>query len=206
MYDRGVGILTLGRARSVQKYIAERFIDSGVRILEIGCGTGRLAVLCVKGGAQVTAIDVSPDMIAMAKERLERDGYIDSVELRRMSAINMDKEFLPRSFDLAVAIFAVSEMSEKEGDFVLKQCRRVLKPRGRLIIAERIAPKSVWSRSILKIVGLPPRLAAAVVSGAALHTVVGLEERLDMAGFLVVEVKDFLLGSIRIYVAQRIGR
>jgi magnesium-protoporphyrin O-methyltransferase len=42
----------------------------GVRILDAGCGTGALAVAAAERGAKVTAIDLSPQLVAVAKERL----------------------------------------------------------------------------------------------------------------------------------------
>jgi magnesium-protoporphyrin O-methyltransferase len=42
----------------------------GVRILDAGCGTGALAVEAAKRGALVTAIDLSPQLVAVARERL----------------------------------------------------------------------------------------------------------------------------------------
>ena len=42
----------------------------GARILDAGCGTGALAVEAAKRGADVTAVDISPTLIGIAKERL----------------------------------------------------------------------------------------------------------------------------------------
>jgi magnesium-protoporphyrin O-methyltransferase len=42
----------------------------GLRILDAGCGTGALAVEAAKRGAHVTAIDLSPQLVAVARERL----------------------------------------------------------------------------------------------------------------------------------------
>lgn len=45
----------------------------GVRILDAGCGTGALAVEAARRGAIVTAIDLSPTLVALAKERMPTD-------------------------------------------------------------------------------------------------------------------------------------
>jgi magnesium-protoporphyrin O-methyltransferase len=48
----------------------------GCRLLDAGCGTGALAVEAAKRGADVTAVDISPTLIGIAKERLpERLGH-----------------------------------------------------------------------------------------------------------------------------------
>jgi len=52
----------------------------GLRLLDAGCGTGALAVEAARRGAQVVAIDLSPTLVNLARERLPRDlgqGSID---------------------------------------------------------------------------------------------------------------------------------
>jgi magnesium-protoporphyrin O-methyltransferase len=52
----------------------------GVRVLDAGCGTGALAVEAARRGARVTAIDLSPTLVDLARERLPHDlgdGHID---------------------------------------------------------------------------------------------------------------------------------
>lgn len=45
---------------------------TGVTILDAGCGTGALAVAAAERGAKVTAIDLSPQLVAVARERLPK--------------------------------------------------------------------------------------------------------------------------------------
>ncbi len=52
----------------------------GIRVLDAGCGTGALAVEAAQRGAHVVAIDLSPTLVALARERLPRmvdGGHID---------------------------------------------------------------------------------------------------------------------------------
>jgi len=44
---------------------------SGRRVLDAGCGTGALAVACARRGAEVLAVDLSPTLIELARERSE---------------------------------------------------------------------------------------------------------------------------------------
>jgi len=46
---------------------------SGKRILDAGCGTGALAVEAARRGAQVVAIDLSPTLVNLARERIPQD-------------------------------------------------------------------------------------------------------------------------------------
>ncbi|MHB2167144.1 magnesium protoporphyrin IX methyltransferase [Alsobacter sp. R-9] len=52
---------------------------SGRRLLDAGCGTGALAVEAAKRGAEVTAIDISPTLIRLARERLPHDLGVGSI-------------------------------------------------------------------------------------------------------------------------------
>lgn len=54
----------------------------GCRVLDAGCGTGALAVEAARRGARVVAIDLSPTLIELARERLPRDLGAGSIELR----------------------------------------------------------------------------------------------------------------------------
>jgi magnesium-protoporphyrin O-methyltransferase len=54
----------------------------GKRLLDAGCGTGMLAVEAARRGAHVTAVDLSPTLIQLARERLPHDvgsGHIDFI-------------------------------------------------------------------------------------------------------------------------------
>lgn len=72
----------------------------GARVLDAGCGTGALAVEAARRGARVVAVDLSPTLLAHARERLPGDLAPGSVEFR---AGDMLDAGLGR-FDFAVAM------------------------------------------------------------------------------------------------------
>ena len=55
---------------------------TGKRLLDAGCGTGALAVEAARRGAEVVAIDVSPTLISLAKERLPAIDGPGSIDFR----------------------------------------------------------------------------------------------------------------------------
>lgn len=72
----------------------------GCRLLDAGCGTGALAVEAAKRGADVTAVDISPTLIGIAKERLpERLG---EGRIHFVAGDMLDKRF--GTFDHIVAM------------------------------------------------------------------------------------------------------
>jgi magnesium-protoporphyrin O-methyltransferase len=54
----------------------------GARLLDAGCGTGALSVEAARRGAHVVAIDLSPTLVELARERLPRDLGAGSIDLR----------------------------------------------------------------------------------------------------------------------------
>ena len=73
---------------------------SGRRILDAGCGTGAMAVELVRRGAEVLAIDLSPNLVAIARERLPAD--IDPSKIDFRSGDMLDSEL--GYFDHVVAM------------------------------------------------------------------------------------------------------
>jgi SAM-dependent methyltransferase len=74
---------------------------AGKRILDIGIGSGRLAMALLRGGAQLTGVDFAPQMLALARQRAERLGVSERLEL--VEAEFMDAK-LEGKFDACVAL------------------------------------------------------------------------------------------------------
>ena len=55
---------------------------AGLRLLDAGCGTGALAVAAARRGAEVVAIDLSPTLVDLARERSPRDLGAGSIAFR----------------------------------------------------------------------------------------------------------------------------
>jgi SAM-dependent methyltransferase len=54
----------------------------GMRVLEIGCGTGNFTELFVKSGCKILAVDISPDLLAKAKDRKIPSDQVQFMEMR----------------------------------------------------------------------------------------------------------------------------
>jgi len=55
--------------RRAELIINEICMQKGMRILEIGCGNGNFTELFAKSGAQIIAVDISPDLLQIAERR-----------------------------------------------------------------------------------------------------------------------------------------
>ncbi len=63
---------------------------SGLRLLDAGCGTGALAVEAARRGAEVVAIDLSPTLVALARERTPHDLGGGSIDFRSGDMLDPD--------------------------------------------------------------------------------------------------------------------
>ena len=95
------------------------------RVLEMGCGLGRLTFLLAEMGAHVTATDLSDEALRVTQERMRHYGVADRVECLNIAAENLP--FPPASFDLVVGSYILHHIEIEEAG---RQISRVLKPGG----------------------------------------------------------------------------
>ncbi len=202
-YDAGIDILTLGRLRQLKQDIVNEFIAKDDKVLELGCGTGSLAIRCAAKGAEVTAIDLSPKMLAIARRKLKKADLTEKIKLLRMSAMDMDTTFDNNSFNVITSTLVFSEMSREETRYVLNQCHRVLKANGSLIIADEIMPQSLFGKFLLFLFRLPFVIIAYIFTQTTTQAVAKLDEDIRQAGFSVIKTKSYLLGTMRLFQARK---
>ncbi|MFQ5594659.1 MAG: corrinoid protein-associated methyltransferase CpaM [Anaerolineae bacterium] len=201
-YDRGIQILTLGRIAGVKRAIAEKHVRPGDRVLEIGCGTGTLAVLMGRRGAEVVGIDVSPAMLGEAEKKVADEGLGDHITLRRMDASEISRHFEERSFDVIVSTLVFSELNEMEQRYVLAAVRRLLKPGGRLVLADEVVPEGFWSRLAFYAIRLPLVLLTWLLTRTTTTALRRVDQHLEQAGLRGYVVESHLAGSLQLIVGR----
>lgn len=203
-YERGMRLLTLGRLEQVYRDITAE-LEPGDRVLDVGCGTGDLAVLLAQKGCQVTGIDISPPMLSQASQRLQQAALTDRVKLQEKGAVDLDTTFVDGTFDAVVSTLVFSELSAEEIDYTLEECWRILRPGGQLLVADEVLPDSLLGRAGTFLLRLPFAVLAFVLTQNTTHRVAGLKEKIEDAGFKISEIGHYLAGTLRLYVATKAG-
>ena len=193
-YDWGISWLSFGQSKTVKRRIVREYITRGSRVLDIGCGTGTLAVLAAQKGAQVTGFDISPGMLAVARRKVLAGGLAERIELRETGVAGMDK-FPEASFDLVTATLVFSELSRDEQTYALGQAYRILKPGGRLALADEVRPENAWKRIVHAAIRLPLLLITFAMTQTRTKPVDDLERLVSRAGFSTEKVERSRLGS-----------
>lgn len=105
----------------------------GSPILEIGCGTGRVVLPLAQSGFRVTGVDLSPAMLRIARQKVERAGVTDRVALQQLDVRHLE---LRERFSLAVIAsnsfnLFVAHQDQLE---VLRSAKQALLPGGLLVM------------------------------------------------------------------------
>jgi ubiquinone/menaquinone biosynthesis C-methylase UbiE len=118
----------------------------GERILDIGCGTAANSIALAKrlaGRCSILALDNSDSMLAIARNRIQQFTYQNSVHVQKMDAQRLD---LPGdSFDSCMIIQVLEYAKDPIG--MLREARRVLKPGGKVFVADTDWDTIVWNSS-----------------------------------------------------------
>jgi SAM-dependent methyltransferase len=106
---------------------------AGRRVVDFGCGSGANTVLLGHRGAHVWGIDISTDLLRLARRRLAISGCDNEATFIVGSAHEMP--FPDASIDV---VFGIAILHHLDLDLVSREVRRVLKPGGRAIFQEPV--------------------------------------------------------------------
>lgn len=133
-YDLMNDLMSLGVHRLWKRALRDRLCPrAGARLLDIGGGTGDVAMLWREGGGgPATVVDANPNMIAVGQKRAAERGLSGGI-----SWTVGDAERLPcadRSFDVAASAFCLRNVTHLEP--ALAEARRALDFGGRFVVLE----------------------------------------------------------------------
>jgi len=170
---------TLGQARRLRFLTVDQaLLKPGEHVLDVGCGTGGVTIpakirVGKIGGA--VGIDPAPEMIAVARQKASRQG----LEIDFRVGVIESLPFSDGTFDAVTSSLMMHHLPKHLQVKGLAEIRRVLKPGGRLLIADMMRSNT----SFLKRFFIPLALHHGLQFG-----IEDLPELLRAAGF--VEIKQ----------------
>lgn len=123
------GQIAKATAAGAAEFIERLHLKPGMKVLDVACGSGNLALPAARAGAIVTGVDIAPNLIAQARENAARDGL-------KIQFDEGDAEALPyddASFDVVVTMFGA--MFAPRPELVAAELKRVCKPGGFVAMA-----------------------------------------------------------------------
>lgn len=117
------------REDSIKSRLIERAnIQPGQRVLDLGCGTGTLAVMIKQSApeAQVTGLDGDEQVLTIARTKAERA----NLNIQLDHGLAYELPYPDHSFDVAVSSFVIHHLTSEDKVRAFKEVRRVLRPDG----------------------------------------------------------------------------
>ncbi len=105
-------------------------IDSGTKVLDMGCGTGRFTIPLAVSGARMTGLDLTSAMLDQARAKAEDAQVRIEFHQGDMAAL----PFPDNSFDVVTSMLALMHIPLPDRQSVFSEVARVLKPGGRMLL------------------------------------------------------------------------
>ena len=139
-YDKINSILSFGMDRGWRRLVASHLPSKKhLDLLDLATGTGAQIIACLESKASIRSCigaDLSIEMLALAKTKIESKPYTDRVKFQRADALRLP--FPDHSFDAVTFSFGIRNVSDPLA--ALKEIQRILRPGGRCLVLEFSLP------------------------------------------------------------------
>jgi len=116
-------------------------IKTGMHILDVGCGTGNFSMKLAQKGAQVTAIDISDEMLNIARQKAVESNL--SIDFKNMHSLKL--QFPDDTFDGVFSMATIEFISDNDVKKMLSDMFRVCKKGGPVLVGT-INRESNWGK------------------------------------------------------------
>jgi SAM-dependent methyltransferase len=121
------------------RVVAALEVEPGTRVLDVGCGTGGVALRAARAGASVVGIDISPDQLAKARRAAEEQGL--AIQFDEGDA--QELPYRDGEFDAVASVFGAVFAPDQQR--TAAELARVSRPGGRLALTAW--PVDEWSET-----------------------------------------------------------
>jgi ubiquinone/menaquinone biosynthesis C-methylase UbiE len=181
----------------LKSHLLERAnIQPGDRVLDLGCGTGTLALMLKRAapGAVVTGLDADEEILGIARAKADEAGLDVSWD----RAFAHDLPYPGASFDVVISSLMIHHLDPAQKQRTFQEIHRVLRPSGELHILDFGRPFNPWTRFLGMILARFEQVADNFAGQ--------IVPMLSAAGFLSAveeEPQSTIIGPLWFYRAQR---
>jgi SAM-dependent methyltransferase len=178
--DRWIALNAYARGQIFIEALS-RYVEKGGRILDFGCGPGRISVMAANAGYEVDGVDTSPGMIMEAAKQ-----ECDPSRLRFRLCDGVGDDLTTNVYQAVICSSVIEYVAE--ADHLLTNFARTVKPRAILALSY-VNKRSVWrAYALLRFARHLPHYSAQ----CNIWTPAEVQKRLSNAGFCMVEKPRFL--------------
>jgi ubiquinone/menaquinone biosynthesis C-methylase UbiE len=190
-YDTVVNLLTLGQTKRLRTMtIDQAMLKPGERLLDVGCGTGGVTIPAKKRIGQngpVSGIDPSPEMIVVARKKAQRA----RVDIDFRIGVIESLPYADGSFDVVTSSLMMHHLPYDVQQKGLAEIYRVLRPGGRILIADAMKQNSFFLKPLFNLVAKHHGLKFGVedlpstLKSAGFTDAIKLEKHFAFIGFVL---------------------
>jgi SAM-dependent methyltransferase len=123
------GEIAKSYATGAEEFVRSLNLQPGMRVLDVACGTGNLALPAARLGASVTGVDIAPNLVEQARKNATREGL--AAQFDEGDAENLAYD--DASFDAVITMFGA--MFAPRPELVAAELKRVCRPGGFIAMA-----------------------------------------------------------------------
>lgn len=125
----GFAVMEMFTGLAAPRLVRFAGVQRGTKILDVGCGTGVVAITAARAGAKVTGLDLTPELLARAKE----NAALSQTEIQWHEGDAEQLPFGDGTFDTVLSQFG--HMFAPRPEVAVKEMLRVLRPGGTIAFA-----------------------------------------------------------------------